>query len=108
MEAAAGFAYYQWLKLGWDEPDLIISIPPGKSTICQAFSSLCATPNPQIFRRIAWPLQTEKWEVIEELIEEYSVVLLFDEGCTPKQLQLASKALSVAFPKKVYLLSMYI
>lgn len=106
--AAASFAYYQWLKLDWAEPDLIISIPPDKSKVCRAFSDLCSKPNPKLFRRIAWPLQTEKWEVFEPLIEEHSTVLLFDEGASLKQLQLATTALSAAFPKKVYLISLFL
>ncbi len=106
--AAASFAYYQWLKLDWSEPDLIVSIPPGKSKTGQIFSQLCEKPYPRLFRRVAWPLRTEKWEVSEHLIEEHSTVLLFDVGCTPKQLQLAATALSAAFPKKVYLISLFL
>ncbi len=106
--AAAGFAYYQWLRLDWKEPDLIVPIPTSRFGAAEKFAQLCNKPCVDLFHKIAWPLGTLKWEVRDELIEENSTVLLFDEGGSSKHLQLAAKALSTAFPKKVYLISLFL
>jgi hypothetical protein len=50
---------------------------------------------------------TERWEILDHLIEENSIILLFDDGCSLKELQMATAALSTTFPKKVYLISLY-
>jgi hypothetical protein len=105
--AAASFAYYQWLRLDWKEPDLIVPMPGNRFGVAQQFALLCNKPVPKIFRRIAWPLGNQRWEVVEHLIEENATVLIFDEGSSQKQLQLAATALSTAFPKKVFLLSLF-
>jgi len=105
--ATASFAYYQWLKLDWKEPDLIVSIPPSRSGVAKEFASLCSQPCPNLFRRVAWPVGTERWEILDHLIEENSIILLFDDGCSLKELQMATAALSTTFPKKVYLISLY-
>lgn len=104
--ALAGFAYYQWLRLNWLEPDLIAAIPPHKNTIARAFAEIAEKPCPHLFKRIAWPLRAQRWKLQNHLVEEGSTVLLFDEGCTPKQLKMAIAALSGAFPKKIYILSL--
>lgn len=106
--AIAGFAYYQWLRLDWEEPDLIVAVSPHRKESTRMFAELCAKPSPHLFRRIAWPLNQQRWEVEEELIEEGATILLFDEGCSSRQLQMAAAALSTAFPKKVYLLSLFL
>jgi hypothetical protein len=105
---AASFAYYQWLRLDWVDPDLIIPIPSSNFGVAKRFADLCNLPCPNLFKRIAWPLGTEKWVVSERLIEENATILLIDEGCSTKQLLMAAKALSTAFPKKVYLISLYL
>ena len=108
VNAAAGFSYYQWLRLDWKEPDLIVPIPSRHFGVAKQFAQLCNKPCVDLFRKIAWPLGSQRWEVRDQLIEENSTILLFDEGCSLKQLQLASAALSTAFPKKVYLISLFL
>ena len=106
-EAAAGFAFYQWAKLGWDEPDLIAAISPGKNEVAKQFSKLMNKPCPDLFRTIAWPLGSQRLEIYDHFLEEDSTILFFDEGFTTKQLQMAGASLSHAFPKKVYCLSLF-
>jgi len=102
----AGYAYYQWLRLHWKQPTLIASIPPHKKKIAQEFANLIQVPSPHLFRVVPWPLHPRRWEIKELLIEDDTTLLLIDEGCTLEELQMASRALSEAFPKNVYVLSL--
>ena len=104
-QAMASFAYYQWLRLGWEKPDVIASIPPNRNAVGRFFAELWNAPCQNLFRRIAWPLDTEKWE-IRDFLEEDLTILLIDHGCTLAQRQLACQAISHAFPKRVYILSL--
>lgn len=104
-QAMAGFAYYQWLRLGWKKPDLIVPTLPNRSAVGRFFAELCDCPCPNLFRRIAWPLGTETLE-IRDFLEEDLSILLVDDGCTPKQRQLACSAISHAFPKSVHIISL--
>ncbi len=105
-EALAGLALVQWTKLGWKDPDLIIPIPPKRTEIARFFARHLDRPCPNLIYRKAWPIDQERWYVREELIEEGDTVLLFDAGCSLRQLQLASHAILEAFPKKVSVLSL--
>ncbi|MDE3046535.1 MAG: hypothetical protein KGJ02_07850 [Verrucomicrobiota bacterium] len=105
-QAMAAFAYYQWLRLSWESVNLIAPIPPQRSSIACAFAELAHLPCPNLLRRRAWPLNTDFWEV-RDILEEGESILLFDDDCTSAELQLACKAISHAFPKRVYLLSLF-
>jgi len=105
-EPMAGFALYQWLRLHWKEADLIAPIPPHKRKVARIFADLAQIRCPNLFRRIPWPLYPPRWEVKEQMIEEDATLLLFDEGCTFKELQMACAAIAQTFPKKVYVLSL--
>ena len=107
IDPIASFGFYQWLRLQWQKPDLIAPIPPHRTKIARAFAELANIPCPHLFRRVPWPLSPEKWEIKEQLIENDRTVLLIDEGCTQEQLQIAAEAISEAFPKKVYVLSLF-
>jgi hypothetical protein len=104
----AGFAFYQWMRLHWTDPDLIASIPPHRPKIARFFSEFTQKPCPNLFRRATWPLHPLRWEVKQQMIEEDMTLLLFDNGCTFKELQMACQAIAQAFPKKVYVLSLTI
>jgi len=108
IKPLAGFCVYQWLKLEWKTPDLIASIPPHKKKVARRFAELLHIPSPHLFRVLSWPLYPRKWEVNEKLIDDDTTLLLIDDGCTFEELQMASRALSMAFPKKVYILSLTI
>jgi hypothetical protein len=100
----AGFAYYQWLKLEWPIPDFVI--PIRKSETARTFAELMGAPCLNALRRVGWPLIQERWEIRGDWSLEETRILLFDEGCSLKQLQLAARAVQDAFPKKAYLLSL--
>jgi predicted amidophosphoribosyltransferase len=106
IDSFASLAFLQWSKLHLPEPDLIAPIPPSQITIARAFAKLIQKPCPNLFRRTAWPLGVEKWIAKEGLVQEEETVLLFDVGCSLRQLRLASDAILEAFPKKVYVLSL--
>lgn len=106
VEAAAGFALYQFLTLGWEKPDLIVPLPPKKEPISALFANFLQVPYRQIFRRRIWPFGRENWEVKEGEVDENMTVLLLDLGLAPHQMRAASRALTIAFPKKAYLLSL--
>ncbi len=102
----AGYAFYQWLRLHWKEPDLIAPIPPERRQVAREFGELAQVPCPNLFRRVPWPLYPRVWEVKEQMIEDEMTVLLIDEGCTFIELQMACRVCAEAFPKNVYILSL--
>jgi hypothetical protein len=107
VHAAAAFAYYQWQKLEWDEPDLIASIPPDRPTVAHAFAEICQKPCPKLFSRTGLTSRTEEWKLKSHLFDESTTLLLFDSGCNWQQLRMISRELISAFPKKVYCLSLF-
>jgi hypothetical protein len=106
VEAVAGFAFVALQQLGWPEPDFLVSVIP--SPISNALAVLCNKVSPNFFQRRFFLGRPEKWELREGLIPEDAIIVLFDPGCKPKELENACAAISEAFPKKVYILSLYI
>jgi hypothetical protein len=102
----ASFAFYQHARLDWKEPDLIAPIPPYKRNVARNFAELAQVACPNLFRVVAWPLYPRIWEVKERLIEEEMTLLLIDEGCTLRELQMACRAVAEAFVPNVYILSL--
>lgn len=97
IDAMASFALLQWIQLEWFVPDAIIpmpdSIPMGR-----AFAELLNIP----FVRAL----SNDCEYKEDRLEEEQILLLFDVSNPIENLQKASHALSEAFPKRIYLLSL--
>lgn len=104
-EAWAGFAFVQLQQLGWPEPDFLVSVVP--SPIAKSLAVLCNKASSNFFRRRFSLGKAEKWELREGLISEDAIIVLFDPGCKPKELENACAAISEAFPKKVYILSLH-
>lgn len=105
-EAMAAFAYYQWQRLAEMDPEYVISLIP--SQIAKAFANLCNKPSPKVFRRrFSWRGE-ETWDLNEGLISEDATILLFDPGLPQKSLELAFRAISQAFPRRLLLLSLRI
>lgn len=106
IDSLASFALVQWSRLNWKSPDFIVPIPPQKSPLCTAFSKLMGKPSLQLFRKKGWPLGEEEWILKEGVIEDEATILLFDSGCSMRQLKIGSDSILGAFPKKVYVLSL--
>lgn len=91
----AAFALFQWERLGWPIPDVIIPLPEVVE-ITKVFAKWLDRPCVQIFRLGADLM----------LLEEDSVLLLISESDDPFLLQERIKVLGGAFPKKIYSLSL--
>lgn len=105
-ETCASFAWIQWQRLRWARPDLIVPIPPQQKEVARLLATTMQRPLISLFRR-SWDLRgRERWAVRHDQVDDETVVLLFDVGCSSRQLRLACEALLEAFPKKGYLLSL--
>lgn len=97
----AGFALFQWIQLDWPMPTAIIPMPDKNSIeIGMAFAHLLNVP----FIRA---LQKD-YSYKEERLEEDEILLLFNVLNGVENLQKGALALSAAFPKRIYLLSLYL
>lgn len=103
-DAIAGFAYYQWLRLDAPEPDFVI--PVRRNKVAKKFAEFLDKPCPDVFQRISYPISRKRYELKKNLIEEKANILLFDHDNEFEELKMACGAISEAFPKKVYLLSL--
>ncbi len=98
--AMAGFAVVQWIQLEWPLPSAVIPMPDTSSiAIGKAFAELLEVP---FVRALFTSL-----EYREDRLEEEGQLLLFDVSNTLSNLQKAGQALAEAFPKRVYILSLY-
>lgn len=95
-EAVAGFVFFQWERLGWPIPDAVIPLPGAKG-IAQAFASWLDRPYIPVMLR---------WDCDIEVLEEDWILLLLAEKQSLQILQSSAEALSEAFPKKIYALSL--
>jgi len=101
----SAFAFYQHARLDWKEPDLVAPIPPHRRSIARGFGELAHIASPNLFQVVPWPLYPRRWKVKEQLLEEETVLLLIDEGCTPAELKMACRAVAETFVQHVYILS---
>lgn len=96
----AGFALIQWVQLDWPMPDAIIPMPDANSIeVGKALANLLERP---FVRALSSACEYKK-----DRLEEDQILLLFD-ACNPlAALKKTALFLSEAFPKKIYLLSLY-
>jgi hypothetical protein len=99
IDAMAGFAYLQWIQLEWPLPTAIIPMPDSDSiSIGSALAQLLHIP---FIRALRFDCDYR-----QDRLEEEEILLLFDVSNPIEKLQKGAIALSEAFPKRIYLLSL--
>ena len=99
IDAMASFAFLQWIQLEWPLPDALIPMPDADSiAIGSALAHLLDIPFLRALR--------SDCEYKEDRLEEDEILLLFDVSNSIERLQKGAVALSEAFPKRIYLLSL--
>jgi len=81
-------------------PDIIIPLPKAQR-LARAFASLLGSFFIDAIKR--W----EEWECNTSFLEEDSLILLISVGNSFDEIKGAIEALTDAFPKKVFVLSLY-
>lgn len=98
-EPMAAFALFQWIQLEWPLPDALIPMPDGDSLVIgRAFAAMLNVPFVRALHSTC--------EYRGDSLEEDGQLLLFDVSNSLETLHKASLALSEAFPKRIYLLSL--
>ncbi len=103
VEAFAGFAFNQWTRLEWPEPDAIIPMPDCESSaLGKVFAALTN-------RTVTKALHGEgEWmELRADPLKEGDELLLIDVSNPLHRLQKAVSILSESFPKRIYLLTLF-
>ena len=99
-DAMAGFAFFQWIQLEWLFPDMIVPMPDAASiAIGRALALLFDIPLIRALR--------SDCTYREDRLEEEAVLLLFDVANRQERLEQAVFSLSEAFPKKIYLFTLF-
>jgi hypothetical protein len=101
IDAMAAYAVIQWIQLDYALPDLVIPMPdPVSQKMGALFASLLQAPCAKILADcdICYALQEE--------IEGDNVVI-FDGGNPLEELKKGIAELAEAFPKRMFLLSLY-
>ncbi|HSX26844.1 MAG TPA: hypothetical protein VLE89_07570 [Chlamydiales bacterium] len=99
-ERLAGFAVYQWIRLEWPMPDVIVPMPDEESeSVGEAFSALMQLPFAKALRRGG-----DQFELREEVEGD---VLIVDAANPVEFLQGGAMAVAEAFPKRIFLLSLF-
>lgn len=104
VEAIAGFAFYQWERLHLPSMDYVVSMPHQKSLIGASFAKLLDLPYIPLFQKHFF--SSNPFDIDVEIVEEWKGFILFDEGGSFEDLKLATQLISLAFPKRVYILSL--
>jgi hypothetical protein len=99
-ESLAAFAVVQWERLDWPMPDIVLSLPRAKG-LARAFASLLGSFFADALK------QRGEWECNTSFLEEDSLILLLSLGNSFNEINQAIEAVSDAFPKKIYVLSLY-
>lgn len=103
MEALAGFAYYQWLRLEWPDPDAIIPLPDRDSiSVALAFSDLLERP----FCNALYPTG-DTFDLDDERVPEKGELLLFDATNPIEKIEQAVLSVAECFPKRIFVLSLF-
>ncbi len=103
VEALAGFAYNQWLRLDWAMPDAVVPMPDGDSEVlAKALAALLEKPRMKALRGAG-----ERIELREEVLSEGQELLVIDVSNPIHRLQKATSVLSESFPKRIYVLTLY-
>ncbi|EKE08346.1 MAG: hypothetical protein ACD_17C00218G0002 [uncultured bacterium] len=99
-EGLAGFAVFQWIQLEWPFPDAVIPMPDTSSKkIGRAFADLLNVPFIQALK--------PSYAYVEERLEEDQALLIFDVRNDWEFLHKCATSLSEAFPKKMYVLTLF-
>lgn len=97
-ETLAAFAFIQWARLNWHQPDAIIPMP-GAIRIAQELSKYIDAPFIPALNRYS--------EYREDRLEEDQTLLIFDIDSPFVDLEKSTSSIKKALPKKVYLLSLF-
>lgn len=100
VEAIASFFLYQWAKLNWDRPDLVLSVS-SLSKVAKAFSFFLDTDYEKALFFDEEGIQCKSSYLIQD-----KVVLVLNEQLSSFQIKNLEKKLLRFFPKKVYQLSL--
>lgn len=96
----AAFAFYQWVQLEWDMPDLLIPMPDSHSIAIGAhLAQLIGAPLHKALR--SHHLYTD------ESLPEDATLLLFSASNPPDWIETAARSLLSAFPQKIYVLHLH-
>lgn len=99
-EILPSFLVFQWARLSWRIPDVVISMP-GARDLAISFSEMIQCPYIDVLQ---WD---GAWSCDAEGIEEDCVLLLIDFDSSLESLSEAIQTLSSTFPKKGYVLSIF-
>lgn len=111
-ELVASLLVLQWSKLGWPLPDRIVPVPAcGKTGQLRSIAESAAAMMGQTLSRefsLRWvaPFEWRLERVKDDLLEEQSLLLIDFEG-ESKWLSEALSELWPAYPKEVYILSLF-
>jgi len=96
----ASFALIQWIQLEWPRPHAVIAMPDKDSiTIGSAFAAMQQVPFVKALR--------QNHEYVDDRLEEDEIYLLFDVSNSLENLKKSANSLSLSFPKRIYLLSLF-
>ncbi len=102
-KALAAYAIYQWIRLDWPLPDVIIPMPEKESVEAgKYFSQFLDIPYISLLRK-----GEMGYDLRKKNIDEGKIFLLIDVDNPLDLLQKAAYALSEVLPKKIYLLSWF-
>lgn len=97
-ESLAAFAIFQWNRLGWPLPDIIIPLLDARS-FAKEFASCMNRP-------CFFALQYDgRWNFDQSFLEE-EIFLLLAKTDAQEKISAAIESVCEAFPKKVYVLSL--
>lgn len=99
-EMLAFFALFQWSRLDWPLPDVLIPLSNAKP-FAKSFAKLLKRPIGDILRK------GDTWECDAEALDMDQVVLVCNVENTIEECQEAISKLAPTFPKKGYLLSVF-
>jgi hypothetical protein len=99
-ESLAAFSLLQWDRLGWQIPDVVVSLPKAES-----FAKLFASWS-ELFYADALQHAGEEWLLDRSILEEDSTILLISLENSYEELAEVIEAMMEAFPKKIFVLSL--
>jgi|GEM_PF-1141807 len=100
-EAIAAFAMNQWVRLDWPYPHVVVPMP-GAKNLAKPFALWLEVPEVELLS-----VYHGNWACYTDRVKEDQIFLLIDNHSSLSQIQKAVTALSEAFPKRIYVLSLY-
>jgi hypothetical protein len=95
----AAFAFFQWDRLNWPQPDVVVPLPKAED-IAREFASLSGSFFADVLK------SGEEWTCESSILEEDSTVLLIAIAYSYEEMTQAIEAILEAFPKKVFVLTL--